>query len=121
MSTESPLSTEPEPNTAPLPTLHEAWLTRAEVEQLAKDVENAAELLDITLKSGGTRRAELAAGETCSLRQAVARLLRREVVGVQIRYRHAGEEWWDTLLSGESGIRLVRVNHSRAVTPPGRG
>ena len=39
----------------------------------------------------------------------------REIAGVQLRYRFAGEEWWDTLSHTPAGIRLIRISHTRAL------
>ena len=34
----------------------------------------------------------------------------RDVLGLQVRYRHDGREWWDTLLAlSPGGFRLVRI------------
>jgi hypothetical protein len=33
----------------------------------------------------------------------------------ELRYRFANEEWWDTLTHTASGVRLIRISHTRAL------
>jgi hypothetical protein len=47
--------------------------------------------------------------------EAALRVLRERTASVQLRYRHRGEEWWDTLMPSGSGIRLIRISHTRAL------
>lgn len=38
----------------------------------------------------------------------------RTVRGLQIRYRHDGADWWDTLMVVGQNFRLVRIRHEFA-------
>ncbi len=114
--------TEPMPDrdapltTADLPPLHDVLLDDDTVTQLFFDVGHAAELLAVSVKSPGARRAdEPAAASLAGLDQALRALLEGRVAGVQLRYRHAGEEWWDTLARTPAGVRLIRISHTRAL------
>lgn len=91
--------------------LQDAMLDAAALAQLVLDVEQAAELIAVMIRPLGARRATMA---PASLGEA-HRALRDRTASVQLRYRHAGEEWWDTLLPLPSGTRLVRINHTRAL------
>jgi hypothetical protein len=100
--------------TAAVAPVHDAILDAAAVAQLVFDVEHAGELLGLTVKPAGARRAAPAA--VMSLAEAHRALIERSVAGIQLRYRFRGEEWWDTLLCAPTGIRLIRINHSVALT-----
>lgn len=89
-------------------------LDDASVAQLLFDIEHAAELMGVALRSLGARRASSAAA---SLADASRALVDRSA-SVQLRYRHAGEEWWDTLIPLPSGVRLIRISHTRALATP---
>jgi hypothetical protein len=113
--TADPDPARPEP---PLPPLQDVVLDDAELAQLAFDVEHAAELLAVIARPIGARRA--AAAGACSLDDAV-RALRGRSASVQLRYRHRGEEWWDTLIPTAAGVRLVRISRTRALADEGGG
>ncbi len=102
--------------TDPIPhvPVHDAILEPATIAQLFFDIGHAAELVGITLKHAGARRAA-AASAAPSLDDAHRRFAAREVAAVQLRYRFAGEEWWDTLAHTPAGVRLVRISHTRAL------
>lgn len=89
-----------------LPDLHEALLDDATLAQLFFDLEAAAEVIDVRLKGQAEARADEG---VVTLRTARAGLESNAVQGVQIRYRFAGAEWWDTLIRTPSGVRLVRI------------
>jgi hypothetical protein len=97
-----------------LPPLTDVLLDDAQLAELAFDLEHAAELLDVALRPLGARRAASAARP--SLSAALAALAAR-TASVQLRYRYRGEEWWDTLLPGGAGVRLVRIR-APSGTPP---
>jgi hypothetical protein len=106
----------PEPAiTAPL---QEAFLDDATVAQLFFDIAAAGELIDVTFKSLGARRATPGAGAP-SLAEA-QRVLTSGDAAVQVRYRFRGEEWWDTLIRVRTGVRLIRISHTRALAIPDR-
>lgn len=88
------------------PDLRDALLDAATFRQLCFDIQSVAEIIDVRVK-GST---ESYAGEASTrFDQAVADLKAGAIVGLQVRYSHAGEEWWDTLLQAPGAIRLVRV------------
>ncbi|WP_437629583.1 hypothetical protein [Sorangium sp. So ce854] len=96
----------------PLPPLQEAVLDEATLDRLFLDIAGAAEIVSVSLKAGATvragglPRAEGAGDELATARRALGD---GTALGVQIRYRFGGSEWWDTLLRTPSGVRLVRV------------
>lgn len=97
-----------------LPQLQEALLDDGMVDDLFGDIAAAGELLEIVWKGGAERHA----GDpdtASSLAAARAALRDKSVFGVQLRYLHAGVEWWDTLMLVQGGTRLVRMNRSHVV------
>lgn len=93
-----------------LPPLQDAMLAESDVLALAEDLRRVADVIGHATKGGATTRATEA--RSASLEADVARLLAGEVAGLQVRYRHDGKEWWDTLLAlGEGRFRLVRIEH----------
>lgn len=90
-----------------LPPLQIAVLDDEQLAALFLDVAHAAELVEIQARGAGA--------SPWSLDEAHAALRERRVAGLQLRYRHAGVEWWDTLQPVEGGVRLVRIDHTRAV------
>lgn len=113
---DSPAPDAASPAPPDLPPLHDVLLDDDTVAQLFFDVGHAAELLAVSLKSPGARIAdEPAAAGLPALDDALRALLAGTVAGVQLRYRHAGEEWWDTLARTPAGVRLIRISHTRAL------
>lgn len=101
-----------------LPPLQEAVIDEATLDQLFFDIAEVAELVSVSLKGGATARAgDLSRAGSGGDELALARraLSDGTALGVQIRYRFAGSEWWDTLLRTPSGVRLVRVRHEDAL------
>jgi hypothetical protein len=101
---------------APLPPIHQAVLDSTMLDQLFFDIEHAAEFLGATIK--GARNAFAAASPgtaLTSVADARAALLSGANAGVQLRYRFAEQEWWDTLLCTPAGVRLVRISHTQAL------
>lgn len=96
-----------------LPPLQDVVLDDDTVAQLFFDLGQAAELVGVSVKPLGGRRA--AAAEELSLAEAHRALRSRAVAAVQLRYRFADEEWWDTLMPAPAGIRLIRISHTRAL------
>jgi hypothetical protein len=102
-----------------LPPVHEALLDLRTVDQLFADIATTTELLSVTMKGGATHRASpLVAGSADELERARRALLAGEIRGVQIRYLHDGKEWWDTLMLTREGVKLIRIDHQLALTPP---
>lgn len=99
-----------------LPQLQDALLDDAMVDDLFGDIAAAGELLEIVWKGS----AERYAGDpdtAASLAAARSALRDKRVFGVQLRYLHAGVEWWDTLMLVPGGTRLVRMNRSHLALP----
>ncbi|MCB9561948.1 MAG: hypothetical protein H6709_13620 [Kofleriaceae bacterium] len=95
-----------------LPPIHEALLDAATLGQLFLDVATVTEVLGVSIKGGPRTRAEDAAGEPRAQLARAHELLDAGVVaGVQLRYRHDGRQWWDTLMRAPGGVRLIRVCH----------
>ncbi len=96
-----------------LPEVNASLLDAAGLEALLRDIELCTELLEIVPKFS---RQELIVEPAGRLTVADARELMRSgaVRGVQIRYRHEGAEWWDTLMNQGEGWRLVRIRHEWA-------
>jgi hypothetical protein len=91
-----------------LPELQQAILDRATVDQLFKDIEHCTEVLEVIpkfSKHGYVNTASL------GLEQGRQLLERGELRALQLRYRYAGSEWWDTLMAAPGGLRLVRIQH----------
>jgi hypothetical protein len=61
------------------------------------------ELIGVVLRPLGMRRAT---GGAATLADA-SRALADRSASIQLRYRHAGEEWWDTLIPLPAGVRLA--------------
>ncbi len=90
-----------------LPQLQRALLDRETLDQLFFDLGAATELREIVLKGASTLHADDMRKPT--LDDARHLLLSRQVIGVQLRYRYGGSEWWDTLLHTPEGVELVRI------------
>lgn len=91
-----------------LPPLREAVLDAEELAALLRDIAAFGTVDEIVVKSGPGRVVETMAP---ALADVEALLATRQVRGVQIRYRHDGAQWWDTLLVVADGVRLVRMRH----------
>ena len=93
----------------PLPEVRSSTIDLAEVERLLNDIEACAQITEIIPKQS----AQGYAPETGTLTLDDARqLLRaRTVRGLQIRYRHDGADWWDSLMVVGENFRLVRIRH----------
>jgi hypothetical protein len=89
-----------------LPALQDALLDGDTLEALFRDLVGLVEIQEILLK-GASRSHALE--RSASLDEARAALEQGAVIGVQIRYRYQGGDWWDTLLRTPQGIRLVRI------------
>ncbi len=92
----------------PLPPVHDAVLDDTFVERLFADVGACTELLSVSTKGGAERPAE-AQSLSLSLERAQHALATGAVHGVQLRYRHEGREWCDTILRQPAGYRVVRI------------
>ena len=90
-----------------LPEVFQAELDEATLAKLFEDLAAHATVLEIREKSAARSRGE--ATEALDLERARARLEAGEVRAIQIRYRHEGALWMDTLMRGPTLVRLVRT------------
>lgn len=95
---------------APLPDLHQAEFDEATLRQLFQDVSAHTELMEVIPKhSASAYVPEIAA---ITLAEGFDLLLAGNVRALQLRYRHDGSIWWDTLMPTPHGtFRLVRIQH----------
>jgi len=94
------------------PALHTGDLDAEGVRALVADLEAHAERLQVVPKAAAKR---FVLPETLPLQAATEGLLDGRLRGVQLRYVHEGQEWWDTLLAmGDAGYRIVRVAQGAA-------
>ena len=95
---------------APLPDLHQAELDEVTLRQLFADVSVHTELLEVIPKhSAAGYVPEIAA---ITLAEGLDLLLTNRVRALQLRYRHDGSTWWDTLMPSPHGtFRIVRIQH----------
>lgn len=95
---------------APLPDLHQSELDEATLRQLFDDVRSHTELMEVIPKHAATGYVpEIAA---ITLAEGLGFLLEGSVRAIQLRYRHAGALWWDTLMPTPQGtFRIVRIQH----------
>lgn len=98
--------------TEPLPELYEAVLDGALFEALFDDLARVADVLSVHLKSTPEARSEEA---PITLDAARLQLVLGRAHGVRIRYRHAGDEWIDTIMCLNGAMRLIRM---RVPAPP---
>lgn len=95
---------------APLPDLHQAELDESTVRQLFDDVKTHTELLEVIPKQAATGYVP----ETSAITHAegLTLLLTGQLRALQLRYRHDGTTWWDTLMPTPQGsYRIVRIQH----------
>ncbi|MBC8128152.1 MAG: hypothetical protein H8M99_13510, partial [Gloeobacteraceae cyanobacterium ES-bin-144] len=83
-------------DSAPLPDLHQSELDEATLIQLFADVRALTELMEVIPKyAASTYVPEIA---TITLDEGLSSLLENKVRALQLRYRHNGTIWWDTLM-----------------------
>lgn len=94
----------------PLPDLHQSELDEATLRQLFEDVRAHTELMEVIPKYAASGYVpEIAA---ITLAEGLDLLLSSGVRALQLRYRHAGTIWWDTLMPVSNGMfRIVRIQH----------
>lgn len=89
----------------PLSELRSALLDEATLGALVDDITRETEVLGVQVKGAPEALSEGGG----ALAEAVVMLREGRVRAVQVRYRHRGVVWTDTLLRGPEGVRLVRV------------
>lgn len=96
-------------NPAELPQVLAGTIDHATLEALFADIVATGGLLAVVQRRG--RMADPPRGP-CALDEARQALLEGRVNGVQLRYRHQGREWWDTVKAAGPGTwQVVRVAH----------
>lgn len=85
--------------------LFQSSLDATQLEALQADLRELTEVLATIPKRGGVQMVKI---EDMPLDQGFLQLTSGAIHGLQIRYRHEGTEWWDTLLRSAEGVRLVR-------------
>ena len=88
------------------PELNQADLDWETVEALATDLKSCAQITEIQIKSSAL---SFAKPPVPTLDEALARLKSGESRGMQVRYRYQDQDWCDTLLWRNQGVRLVRM------------
>jgi hypothetical protein len=99
-----------------LPTLQDEEINLTTASTILSDIEHGADVLDVRLK--GSASAHVLPGRV-SIGLARETFLRGSVAGVQIRYRHQGRHWCDTLMRTPTGARIVRLETDRVGRPGG--
>jgi hypothetical protein len=97
------------PAQASLPELQDVLLSWQTVDQLFFDLSVQAHVQDILVKARDQAFAQPAPSDLAAARAAL-----RHGLAVQIRYRHAGMDWCDSLICVPAGVRRVRIGHGIA-------
>lgn len=87
-----------------LPSVQDAILHPQKLLELLGDIEQAAELLEVRIKSraqGHSTASSVGLGDVATALAAGC--------AVQLRYRHGKDVWLDTLMPHPHGTRLVRI------------
>ncbi|MCA9630296.1 MAG: hypothetical protein KC766_21650 [Myxococcales bacterium] len=87
-----------------LPDLQDAVLSPGVLSSLLNDIEQCSELLEVRVKSRAFAHSSAAA---LGLTDVPSHLGAGHAV--QLRYRHGGRQWLDTLMPVADGVRLVRM------------
>jgi hypothetical protein len=90
----------------PLPTLQHQILDDATLHRLRDDLLQLAQLIEVKTRDADS---PTFADLWSAISDAFAKLAAGRTRGVQIRYRHEGQTWWDTLMPTAAGVRLTRV------------
>ncbi len=91
-----------------LPELHETILDEATVDQLFVDIAELTQVIEVIPKASGRG---YVGEQSIPLAQARQMLRDRDCRAIQLRYVHEGAQWWDTLMPGAQGTRIVRIRH----------
>jgi len=97
-------------DTPPLPDLLQSDIDEATLRQLITDIGTHTEIIEIIPKHAPGYVEENPA--PLQLDEAFRMLVARNVRGLQLRYRHQGKTWWDTVMPLPGGLfRIVRIEH----------
>ena len=89
------------------PEMHRGVIDAETLAQYFRDLEHA-QVFEVLVKGAPQKYAEEG---PFSLEQGRQLFDAGTVRGLQIRYLWHGDEWWDTLMHGAQGVRIVRVQH----------
>ena len=96
--------------TPALPELHESDIDDATLRQLITDIGTHTGIVEIIPKHAPGYVGKNPAPP--QLDEVYQMLVSRSVRGLQLRYRHQGKTWWDTLMPLPGGLfRIVRIEH----------
>lgn len=94
----------------PLPDLLQSDIDDATLRALITDIGAHTEIFEIIPKHAPGYVEETPA--PLQLDEAYRMLVDRTVRGLQLRYRHLGKTWWDTIMPLPGGLfRIVRIEH----------
>jgi hypothetical protein len=97
-------------DTQPLPDLLQSDIDEATLGALITDIGTHTEILEIIAKHAPGYVEENPA--PLQLDEAYRMLASRTVRGLQLRDRHQGKTWWDTVMPLPGGLyRIVRIEH----------
>jgi len=88
-----------------LPPLYRGELDDATLDQLFADLKSCAEMIQVQVRSMTIGDAD----QLVALHEAERAIKSGTARTVQIRYRHQGKSWCDTLLARPAGFHLVRI------------
>jgi hypothetical protein len=92
-----------------LPELRTAELDAETLETLLADLATYTRIDSVQLKGGSEELCREARASLDGLRQL---LLDKSVRGAQVRYHYEGDDWCDTLIVTDGGVRLVRMRRA---------
>lgn len=96
-----------------LPFVHDGALTREQLLVVIADIEAGTEVLAVNIKRQQRAHSD---EQPVSLSLALEQLLEGTVLGLQVRYRFQGREYWDTVLRAPAGYRIVRIDHTATLS-----
>lgn len=89
-----------------LPELSEALLDAETLDALLRDLAELTAVDEVLLKGAPQAMATEAQRDVRSIGPL---LTGRQLRGAQVRYRYEDQNWCDTLLATDSGVKLVRI------------
>ena len=62
---------------------------------------------------GGILQGYISDEQNLELHEAAAMLIAGQLRGLQIRYKHAGSQWWDTIMQAPNSVfRITRIQYN---------
>ncbi len=99
-----------------LPDLTQSVLDREQLDALFRDLTALTQIVEIIPKHGPREHVNDTVAFT--LEAAHQGLLVGEFRGIQIRYLHENNLWWDTLMRVATGFMIVRICHGAPQSDP---